>query len=338
MKKLFTFVLMLFAIVSLQAKSFKVGPASSSDTMDFASINEAMSSANIAAGDTLWLDKNYSAGESDAQTVTKAVVIIGTGYDTTQTTEGVVATVYLINLNTENIVLRSIYCSSTICFNSANCLIDRCRVGAVNAASSTGANEVRSSYITGSVLGNSTDKSIVNMYNNVLNNAYISYIKNSDLEYNTIYYNSASKSSYQYCIQNVDGCKIRNNIIWSIYSGTTVYYNRTITNQVDCSVDHNVFSAASSSTTTTAIYFAGSNFYNSVFINKGSYSDYFTVNNSNIKTFATDGGEVGCHGGMFGNPDGGRPEYVPYFSNIVVDSKSKNGKLNVSLTVKVPNE
>ncbi|MBQ9640877.1 MAG: hypothetical protein IJV06_12610 [Bacteroidaceae bacterium] len=55
-------------------------------------------------------------------------------------------------------------------------------------------------------------------------------------------------------------------------------------------------------------------------------------------TYATDGGEVGCHGGMFGCPSGGRPQYIPYFSKVTVGQRSENGKLPVSVTIKIQDE
>ena len=85
MKQKILFLLtLLVASVGTQAKSWKIGPSSVTG-MNFASINAAMNSSNVSAGDTLYLDQYYN--ESAEQTVTKAVVIIGTGYDTSTTDE-----------------------------------------------------------------------------------------------------------------------------------------------------------------------------------------------------------------------------------------------------------
>ena len=57
MKKLSLSLLMLLvAAVSTEAKYWKVGPSSVAG-MDFASINAAMESESVAAGDTLYLDQ-----------------------------------------------------------------------------------------------------------------------------------------------------------------------------------------------------------------------------------------------------------------------------------------
>ena len=84
MKKLLLSLLVVTVAASVQAKSWKIGPSSVTG-MDFASINAAMSSSNVASGDTLYLDQYYN--EKNEQTVTKKVVIIGTGYDTSLTDE-----------------------------------------------------------------------------------------------------------------------------------------------------------------------------------------------------------------------------------------------------------
>ncbi len=76
MKKiLFSMLTLLVAVSSAEAKHWKIGPSSVTG-MDFASINDAVSSSSVTAGDTLYLDQYYN--EAAEQNVTKRVVIIGT--------------------------------------------------------------------------------------------------------------------------------------------------------------------------------------------------------------------------------------------------------------------
>lgn len=76
-----------------------------------------------------------------------------------------------------------------------------------------------------------------------------------------------------------------------------------------------------------------------VFTCSGSYSNYYQLTEkSACRGYATDGGDVGCHGGMFGNPAGGRPQYIPYFTKVTVGSRSEDGKLPVSISVKIQEE
>jgi len=77
----------------------------------------------------------------------------------------------------------------------------------------------------------------------------------------------------------------------------------------------------------------------SIFLQEGTFSDYYRLmEDSPLATYATDGGEVGCHGGMFGCPAGGRPQYIPYFTKVTVGSRVENGKLPVSVTIKIQDE
>ena len=114
MKKVFLTAITLFVVVlASQAKSWKVGP-SSVVGMDFASINDAMS--RVSAGDTLYLDQYYN--ESAEQNVTKRVVIIGTGYDTSKTDEQVVARLTnKLNLKSNSIIVKSLLLKEVFLFN-----------------------------------------------------------------------------------------------------------------------------------------------------------------------------------------------------------------------------
>lgn len=82
--------------------------------------------------------------------------------------------------------------------------------------------------------------------------------------------------------------------------------------------------------------------WSNLFTNTGRYSDQYKLatesGDNPAINYATDGGEVGCHGGMFGCPSGGRPQYIPYFTKVTVGSRSENGKLPVSVTVKIQDE
>ena len=100
---------MLALSVVASAKSYKIGP-SSVVGMNFTSINAAMSS--VSAGDTLLLDKAYK--ETAGQTVTKAVVIIGNGFDTTTST---IAQVSALSLKADGIQVNSLYVTTVKFYN-----------------------------------------------------------------------------------------------------------------------------------------------------------------------------------------------------------------------------
>ena len=137
------------AAMGTQAKSWKIGP-SSVNGMDFASINDAVAADKVTAGDTLYLDQYYN--QSGEQTVTKKLIIIGTGYDTSFTDEKVVARLTGgLNLKANNIEIKSVRLECNVNLYATDCILDRCFVsGLIKHQSTTaGMNHIYSCYING---------------------------------------------------------------------------------------------------------------------------------------------------------------------------------------------
>lgn len=348
-KNLLSVLMLLVAAVSTQAKSWKIGPASVNG-MDFASINAAMNSSQVVAGDTLYLDQYYN--ENQIQTITKKVVIIGTGYDTSLTDEQVVATLtnnleFKANYSEiKSVSLRNVY------FFSEGCTLDRCYCTYIGTSSvTTGMNYIHSCYIEGRIVGYSSSP----------------YTTRFDIQ-NCIVYNNGSSNLHTIC--NLNSSVIKNNVLWSQRGGNSGYctlgeltntqiidniiygWNTNWNNNADISdnvkasgsgnsIEHNI-------TTGAAMTYFPTNktgyktLWSTLFTCSGNYSDYFKLAEESGDNpaigYATDGGDCGCHGGMFGNPAGGRPQYIPYFSKVVVGSRAENGKLPVSVTVKIQDE
>lgn len=332
---LLTLVILLLAAVGVEAKYWKIGPSSVTG-MDFASINAAMSSSNVTKGDTLYLDQYYN--EAAVQTVTKQVVIIGTGYDTSLTDEQVVA--QLTNnlvLKSNNVVVKSVKLSGVYFYND-NCTVERCYGTFFKTFSTTaGMNRIYSSYIEGSIEGYGSGTSNYSKYdirNNCIirSNYCLKYITSSIVDHNVII-------SKDYTITYTDNSQLTNNIIISSsYPDEDLFYGVADSGSGN-SIEHNILSRTSSLSyyPTNKIGFGSK--ISELFTQTGSFSDkYKLVDNSAAKGYATDGGEVGCHGGMFGCPSGGRPQYIPYFTKVTVGSRSENGKLPVSVTIKIQEE
>ena len=348
MKRFLLSALMLsVAAMGTQAKSWKIGP-SSVNGMDFASINAAVASDKVAAGDTLYLDQYYN--ENAEQTITKKLVIIGTGYDTSLIDEGVVARLTgSLSLKTNNIEIKSVRLNCNVNFYASDCIIDRCFVSGLMKHQSTtaGMNHIYSCYIDGGrIEGYSNDyPSMQDIQNCIIknsNNVIILNLTSSVINNNVI----SNSDGNQYCLSHIKNSQITNNIVygWYYYSSSNISV-RAISDDIIASgsgntIEHNVISGINAMTyyPTNKTGVARNN-WNSFFVCKGNYSDYYrlaTESGDNIcRNYATDGGEVGCHGGMFGCPSGGRPQYIPYFSKVVVGSRTENGKLPVSVTVKI---
>jgi hypothetical protein len=349
MKTIILSMLSLLVVVgSTQAKSWKIGP-SSVNGMDFVSINAAMASDKVSAGDTLHLDQYYN--ENAEQNVTKKVVIIGTGYDTSFTDENVVARLTnALTLKTNNIEVKSVRLEGNVNFYATDCIIDRCFVSGLMKHQSTtaGMNHIYSCYITGRIEGYSSDYPSMQDIQNcvIINNSTnhnISKLTSSIINNNVIYKNN-SNASYYYCLSEIMSTQITNNIIYGYSSYSSYYNNLDFSRNVVASgsgntIEHNVFSGTASISYYPNNKTGQRSNWSSFFVGTGNYSDYYklaTESGDNIcRNYATDGGEVGCHGGMFGCPSGGRPQYIPYFTKVVVGSRTENGKLPVSVTVKI---
>ena len=337
MKKILFALMAAIMVAGAQAKSWKIGPSSVAG-MNFASINAAISSSSVTAGDTLYLDQYYN--ESAEQTVTKKVVIIGTGYDTSLTDEQVVATLTSnLNLKANNVEVKSVKLVGTVYFYNDDCILDRCYLNQVSTKSSTaGMNHIYSCYLNGSIYGySSSSKSQFDIQNCVTSinnsNSTFYYMENSIINNNTFVTSGST------IIDNVLNSQITNNIVINTYSSTRDLSSEVYASGSSNTIEHNIFSRS----TALTYYPTNKTGYGSsaseLFTQTGNFSDYYKLSDkSAAKGYATDGGDVGCHGGMFGCPSGGRPQFIPYFTKVTVGSRSEEGKLPVSITVKIQYE
>lgn len=338
---IFSVLALLVTAVSTEAKDWKIGPSSVAG-MDFSSINAAMESSEVMAGDVLYLDQYYN--ENNVQTVTKKVVIVGTGYDTSFTDEQVVATLTSrLDLKASGVLVKSVRLS-TVHFYNDDCTLDRCYATSISTKSSTaGMNHIYSCYINGVISGYSSSQySMYDIQNCVIlygsSEDMLKYMSSSIINNNVIIHSYSSGASY-YCLNGIYNSSITNNIILRTY---TNLYNNDIYNAGSGSgntIEHNVLSRTSALSyyPNNKVGYGGSS--SELFIQTGNYSDYYKLaDNSVAKGYATDGGDVGCHGGMFGCPAGGRPQYIPYFTKVTVGSRSENGKLPVNVTIKIQDE
>lgn len=344
MKKLFFTSIMLALAIATSAKSYKIGPSSVTG-MNFASINAAMSS--VSAGDTLLLDKAYK--ETSEQTVTKAVVIIGNGFDTTTST---IAQVSTLHLKADGIHVNSLYVT-TVKFYNKDCRLYRCFVGAsaswAGTSDATGSNSIHSCYFTGTITGASTSvKAIFDIQNTILYTStyyVINNLTNSNICHCIVYgkYRNNSNPSSVYLINNVLSSSITDNIIVNENTyDVSSYRNQTISNYDVSSMNtihHNVMSGFKNKTNyplnLTDYYLNGICKCTGTTVS-GTYFELRA--DSPALNYASDGSDCGIYGGLYPYVDYGRPIYVPYFTNINVPAKATNGTLPISVTVEVQNK
>ena len=65
---------------------------------------------------------------------------------------------------------------------------------------------------------------------------------------------------------------------------------------------------------------------------------YQLKDDSPAKGYATDGGDCGPFGGLYPYVLGGLPNGYPYYTKAIIAPKSVNGKVNVSLNIKMQND
>ena len=333
MKKLFFTSIMLMLAFVASAKSYKIGPSSVTG-MNFTSINAAMSS--VSAGDTLLLDKAYK--ETSEQTVTKAIVIIGNGFDTTTST---IAQVSTLNLKADGIHVNSLYVT-TVKFYNYDCRLYRCFVGTsaswAGTSDATGSNSIHSCYFTGTIKGTSA-KAIFDIQNTILYTSTYNVIynlTNSNICHCIIY---GQTTSSDFLIQNITSSSITDNIIVNSHNTSNTISNYNVSSMN--TIHHNVMSGFKNTTNYPLNYLTNTSSLSSICKCSGTTvsGTYFELkSNSPALNYASDGSDCGIYGGLYPYVDYGRPIYVPYFTNINVPAKATNGSLPISVTVEVQNK
>lgn len=140
-------------------------------------------------------------------------------------------------------------------------------------------------------------------------------------------------------IANVDNTQITNNIINNGTSSNSCFESNVIATASGNTIEHNIISQTVPTNYPDNMQVTN---ISQLFVGTGNFSDNYklktNVTDNIALNYATDGKEVGCHGGMFGCPSGGRPQYIPYFTKVVVGQRTEDGKLPVSLEVKIQDE
>lgn len=333
MKQLFFTSIMLMLAIVVSARSYKIGPSSVTG-MNFASINAAMSS--VSSGDTLLLDKAYK--ETSEQTVTKRIVIIGNGFDTTTST---IAQVSTLSLKADGIQVNSLYVTNVKFYNK-DCRLYRCFVGSsaswAGTSNATGSNSIHSCYFTGTINKGSSAKAIFDIQNTILytDNSYnvIYNLTNSNICHCIVYGRGSG-----YLIENVTSSSIIDNIIVNSYSNNGTISNYDVSSMN--TIHHNVMSGFGNTTNYPLNYMTNSSYLNAICKCSGTTvsGTYFDLKSgSPALNYASDGSDCGIYGGLYPYVDYGRPIYVPYFTKINVPAKATNGTLPISVTVEVQNK
>jgi hypothetical protein len=341
MKKTITtsiFVAVLgFTAITANAKSWRIN-SDVTKKADFVDINAAMSSAEVAAGDTLYLDPGCLL--TDNQTVSKRVTIVGSGYLRSSAPHQGATISGALYLTAANAKIEGVTMTGAVHIRAQYVTIERCRATSyielttsVNAQYAT----IRQCYLNRiSGLGStSTYSAYWTIENNIIRCTSaihsIYNLNNPTIRNNYILYNYTNNSYYS--IAEIQGGIITNNIIFNKNTNNNVWFNVT-----DAVITHNVTSSAEKTNYPDNIYL-DNNDETAVFKMEGTYDQQYQLkDDSPANGYATDGGDCGPSGGVYPYVLNGLPAGYPYYSKANIAPRAKNGKINVSLNIKMQNE
>lgn len=313
----------------------------------FVDINAAMASEEVHDGDTLYLDPGCSI--TTTQTVTKQVFIIGTGWSY-EKDYGQVTFEKDIFLKSDNCFVSGIVFNSTIWIEAKYVTIQSSKTLYIKAADDTSLESnnatIRNCIITQQIDGNRGTNSLYwTIENCIIFGSFNGWTNNHD---GVIY--------------NLENAIIRNNVIYNTLGGS--FYNKNLSKVINSTIIDNIvvrndlthsklLSECDNSVITNNVLScpedAYSNYPNNKFLNTQDYSSLFVMEgteeeqfrltaDSPAKGYATDGGDCGIFGGAYPYVAGGLPYGHPYYTRAVVGSTAHDGKLNVSLKVKMQDE
>lgn len=322
---------------SATAKSWRINNNAAA-APDFVSINAAMSSAEVTAGDTLYIDPGSSY--ADEQTVTKQVTIVGPGYFRTDTPHAFAYFQKTTTLQASNIKVEGLIFNDLLILRGLNITVERCKFTEMEIGRSPYGYEwdsryatIRQCYGSGKIYGYS-EKSNASAYCTIENCILLS---GSNCIYRLylpkIRRNYIKETASSFPFHDLNSATITDNIIINTYETGIRLFNN-VSNSVN--VSHNVMSGTENASYPDNIY-------------GGTEADIFTLTGMNdqryqlkddspAKGYASDEGDCGPYGGLTPYVAGGLPNGYPYYTKAIIPAKSKDGKVNVSLKIKMQNE
>ena len=337
---------LLAVATSATAKSWRINNTAAA-APDFANINEAMNNSSVTAGDTLYLDPGTLL--TGTQTVNKQVTIVGPGYFRTDTPH---AFAYLqgdLSIEAAETKVEGVFMSNSQIYIAAQRVtIERCKIAGIQVGLNANHHGCDARYATirqcyggwiegrGTTDNNSAYCRIENCIfldgNPCVTKLYIPTIRNN---YFRGYYGNYPIEF----INNMKHATITNNIMINRQSSQSGK-NKIFSGVSESTIINNVLSCSSDAYTTLGENtYLDNNDETGVFALEGINDQLYQLkNNSPAKGKGIDGVDCGPFGGETPYVIGGLPNGYPYYTKAIIPAKSKNGKVNVSLKIKMQNE
>ena len=329
-------LVMLFAmnVSAVQAKTWRINndPAAK---VDFLSINDAMASLEVYAGDVLYLDPACRLPE---QTITKGVTVIGTGYNLTDSEQAMVEG---IKISADNIKLTGINIGGSVSWGSShsNITIERCKAQGISikplkySYDCDGVNII-GCYIIDYIAG---DGNPLVLRNSIVLGR-VSRIKNGIISNNVIIHDTGATTTefVLFYITNSTHTTTSDNAV-ATYNHNTIQ-NTAVTDYN--SINNNVLSndAAHTWADFPTNKFIGAKV-EDIFVNEGNQEEKYRLKEgSPALGYGTNGVDCGAFDGLYPYVVNGRPQFVPYIYDAQIPNTPTDGKLNITLKIKSQNE
>ena len=351
MRKILLFAAALLTVTAANAKVWRINYEDNAKA-DFKTIKEACNEAKVKNGDTLYMEPGYHKGNTEDNTITRPLTVLGPGYGMKRNigSTSPVASAILTNfdglsidasdVNVAGLSTRAISVASGYTSNEKNnIVIERCNVSRINCSQCSNYITIKNNYVNEAISissGNSCN------YVLIIGNLIFGYVAlpgydnalNNLCQYNTII------SSNSNCIYSGKNAIIKDNILINTKYPENVF-NWDETNEFR----NNVLSVPSASAKEKFPnnYYVGATVENT-FVNttEGVWYDeamkYQLLETSAAKNAAHAGDDCGAFGGANPYVLFGRPQGVPYIYDVEVPAQPKDNKLHVTFKVAGQNE
>lgn len=318
----------------------------------FSDINAAMASADVVDGDTLYIGNG--AVLEDAQTINKAVTVIGTGWGYNDSQIVPAKMKGDITISSVNAKIIGLYITGIVYANADGIVIERCHIvnGIYNSVASSRVH-IRNCY-TGTIDSNASNN-WWEIRNNIIESSKSNNTGIMDRLYNAVIENNiirnisgagyGSWSKHRILFDGCNYCTIKNNVIYcgnDNYAITDVdinYYFHECNNTI---VQNNVMSLQSSAENR----FPGNICTNScdrklIFKCSGSVEsgEYYSLKEGSPAIGAGENGiDCGVMAGVYKFAPFGRPRNIPVLKKASVPVMPTDGKVKVSFKIENNNE
>lgn len=365
MKKLILLAAAVTFAFAANAKVWRINYDENANA-DFQTITAACSSAKVANTDTLYCEPGNHAGSAGDNVISrKGMKVFGPGWGF-EPNYGGTSTIADARFSARvRVAANNVYVSGIVgdgeleIATKRNVTLDRCKISAVKASDIDTLNSVT---IKNCYLGKIYMEYISKEFKNI-------YITNNIIESRQRYVeNQAIDLGHYISKQNVSNVNIlRNTIVFAPYNSSNILiyvYNSLIQDNIiinpgdpekviDFATDRgniirkNVFSMSDGVANTDIISNFPDNYYvsateaNTFTCTQSTYrtEQYFQLKDgSPAKNAAYDGGDCGAFGGSTPYIICGRPQGIPYITDVEVPAQPKDNKLTVTFKVANQNE